>query len=66
VEDAVIEEGLPLPKRSASWRRYQPASEAQIRYARGLGIINPEGMTKARLSDEISIALVSARLDGAR
>jgi superfamily II DNA or RNA helicase len=66
VEDAVIEEGLSLPKRSASWRRYQPASEAQIRYARGLGIINPEGMTRARLSDEISIALVSAQLDGAR
>jgi hypothetical protein len=65
-EDAVLEEGLSMPTRSASWRRYQPPSEAQLRYARTLGIINPEDMTKARLSDEISIALVSRRLDGAR
>lgn len=65
-EDQIMDEGWAMPKRSASWRKYQPASEAQLRYARTLGIINPEDMTKARLSDEISIALVSRRLDGAR
>lgn len=63
VEDDVMDLSIPLPSRSASWRKYQPASTAQIRYARGLGVINPEDMTKARLSDEISIALVSDRLD---
>jgi superfamily II DNA or RNA helicase len=66
VEDEVIEEGLSLPTRTASWRRYQPGSEAQLRYARTLGIINPEDMTRARISDEISIALVSRKLDGSR
>lgn len=66
VEDAVMDEGLAMPTRSAAWRRYQPASEAQLRYARSLGIIDCESMTKARLSDEISIALVSRRLDGSR
>lgn len=65
-EDDIMDSNLAMPKRSASWRRYQPASEAQLRYARTLGIINPEDMTKARLSDEISIALVSRRLDGSR
>lgn len=65
-EDQIMDEGWAMPKRSASWRKYQPASEAQLRYARTLGIINPEDMTKARLSDEISIALVSRRLDGSR
>lgn len=66
VEEDVMALSYALPSRSASWRRYQPASEAQLRYARNLGIINPEDMTKARLSDELSIALVSRRLDGAR
>lgn len=65
-EDEIMEEGYSFPLRSASWRKYQPPSMAQLRYARGLGIINPEDMTKARLSDEISIALMSRRLDDAR
>lgn len=65
-EDDILAQGYGMPSRSASWRKYQPASEAQLRYARTLGIINPEDMTKARLSDEISIALVSRCLDGAR
>jgi superfamily II DNA or RNA helicase len=65
-EDDIMSSGYGMPVRSASWRKYQPPSEAQLRYARGLGIINPEDMTKARLSDEINIALVSRRLDGSR
>ena len=65
-EENILDQGYGMPKRSASWRKYQPASEAQLRFARTLGIINPEDMTKARLSDEISIALVSKMLDGAR
>lgn len=65
-EDDIMSAQYAMPVRSASWRKYQPPSEAQLRYARGLGIINPEDMTKARLSDEINIALVSRRLDGAR
>lgn len=65
-EDYVIDSGYAFPLRTASWRKYQPASEAQLRYARSLGIIDAESMTKARLSDEITIALISRRLDGAR
>lgn len=65
-EDDILAQGYGMPSRSASWRKYQPASAAQLRYARGLGIIGAEDMTKARLSDEISIALVSRRLDDAR
>lgn len=65
-EENILDQGYGMPRRSASWRKYQPASEAQLRFARTLGIINPEDMTKARLSDEISIALVSKMLDGAR
>lgn len=65
-EDDIMAQGYGVPSRSASWRKYQPASKAQITYARDLGVINPEEMTKARLSDEISIALVSRRLDGTR
>ncbi|ASU00831.1 putative helicase [Nocardia phage NTR1] len=65
-EDYVIDSGYAFPLRTASWRKYQPASEAQLRFARNLGIIGAENMTKARLSDEITIALVSRRLDGSR
>lgn len=65
-EEDILAQGYGMPSRSASWRKYQPASTAQLRFARSLGIINPEDMTKARLSDEISIALVSRRLDDAR
>lgn len=65
-EDEIMESGYGFPLRSASWRKYQPPSNAQLTYARTLGIINPEDMTKARLSDEISIALMSRRLDDAR
>lgn len=65
-EDDILNDGYGMPKRSASWRRYQPASEAQLRFARSLGIDSPELMTRARLSDEISIAIVSRLLDGAR
>lgn len=65
-EDYVLDSGYAAPLRTASWRKYQPASEAQLRFARGLGIIGAEDMTKARLSDEITIALVSRRLDAAR
>lgn len=50
-------------RRTSSWRRSQPPSEAQVEYARRLGIAAPESMTKARLSDEISIELASRRLD---
>lgn len=66
-EDWVPENGYAYPLRRASWRKGAPApSPQQIHFARRLGIIDPESMTKARLSDEISIALMSDRLDRAR
>lgn len=51
------------PTRDMSWRRNQPPSDAQLQFARRLGIPDTEDMTKARLSDEISIKLTSKVLD---
>jgi len=65
-EDFVTDSGWMFPLRAASWRRSQPPSEAQLRFARSLGILDAEQMTRARLSDEITITLVSRRLDAAR
>jgi superfamily II DNA or RNA helicase len=48
--------------RSAGWRRGKP-SEEQIGKAYALGIHRPERFDKARLSDEISIAKASLRID---
>jgi superfamily II DNA or RNA helicase len=47
--------------RKASWRKGKP-SPAQVDFARALGI-EPDGMTKAELSDAISVAKESRRLD---
>lgn len=54
-----------LPSRGASWRRSQAPSEAQTRVARGLGIVGYDGMTKAALSDAISVKYASRVLDTA-
>ncbi|AYD82048.1 helicase [Mycobacterium phage Saguaro] len=61
----IVESGQSLPARTASWRRNQPPSEAQKRFARQLKIVGYEDMTKARLSDEISVKLASRVLDPA-
>lgn len=47
--------------KKASWRRGKP-SEAQVSFARGLGI-DTEDMGKAEVSDAISVALTSRFLD---
>lgn len=51
--------------RSASYRRggNRPSLE-QVQAAERLGIVNPASYTRGRLSDEISIAKVSERLQG--
>jgi superfamily II DNA or RNA helicase len=54
-----------LPSRGASWRRNQAPSEAQLRVARGLHIVGADQMTKAALSDEISIKYAARVLDPA-
>lgn len=64
-ETWIVETGKMLPAREASWRRNQPPSEAQTRLARRLGIVGHDEMTKARLSDEISVAFASRVLDPA-
>lgn len=52
-----------IPRRNASWRRSgNRPSEAQVRFARTLGIDNPEGKSRARLSDDISVHITSRRL----
>lgn len=54
-----------IAAKGSSWRkRGGRASEAQLGFARGLGIAEPEQYTKSRLSDEISIALASRVIDG--
>lgn len=61
-EDAIETNGWPIPRRAASWRRNQAPSDAQLKFARSLGIPDCEGMTKARLSDEITVCLVTRKL----
>lgn len=49
-----------VASRNASWRKRGGApSPMQVQFALGLGIVDPATMNKARLSDEISIALAS-------
>jgi superfamily II DNA or RNA helicase len=49
-----------VASRNASWRKRGGApSPMQVQFALGLGIADPATMNKARLSDEISIALAS-------
>lgn len=65
-EEWAVENGYQLPGRDSSWRSGNRApSEAQLRFARTLHIVEAEGMTKGRLSDEISIALAARLLDPA-
>jgi hypothetical protein len=57
-EEVVVENRMTLPMKNKSWRtRNQAPSDLQSGFARRLGIPAFEGMTKGRLSDEISIAL---------
>ncbi|UJE15701.1 DNA helicase [Gordonia phage Ligma] len=65
-EEYVVENlEQPLPARTASWRRNQPPSDAQLRVARRLHVVGAEQMTKARLSDEISVGFAARVLDRA-
>lgn len=65
-EDYIIEQDAMYPRRNQSWHRTnQPPSDAQLRFARTLGIPDSEHMTRGRLSDEINIKLASGRI-GAR
>ncbi|AXH48035.1 DNA helicase [Mycobacterium phage Morty007] len=50
--------------KNASWRKYQAPSDKQLNLARMLGIPGYADMTKARLSDEISVAFAARVLDG--
>lgn len=66
-EDYIIEQGAMYPRRSQSWHRTnQPPSDAQLRFARTLGIPDSEMKTKGRLSDDINIALASSRIAARR
>lgn len=59
----IVETDQNLPAKTDPWRRNQPPSEKQINYARMLKIVGADNMTKARLSDEISVKIVSRVLD---
>lgn len=63
-EDWLLSQGIDPPLRRAAWRVGRSApSDAQVRFARNLGVETPEDMDKGRVSDEINIALASRRLD---
>lgn len=62
-ETWVVTSGQNVASRGSSWRANQPPSEAQMRLAKGLGINGYADMTKARISDEISITLASRVVD---
>jgi len=59
----IVESDQRLPSRNASWRRNQPPSDAQMNLARTLRIVGYQDMTKARLSDEISVKFAAKALD---
>lgn len=48
------------------WRARQAPSEAQVRLARRMGVVDPEGYTKGALSDELDVRSASRRLDVVR
>lgn len=53
-----------LTNRKSTWRRKnQPASPAQLGFARALGVTIPENPTKPQVSDMINVRLASIRLD---
>ena len=52
-----------LPPRQAPWRNRATPSQAQVRLARSLGVADADDKTRARLSDDISVALAAKRLD---
>jgi superfamily II DNA or RNA helicase len=59
----ITETDQQLPAKKASWRRKSPPTDKQVDYARSLHIVGADNMTKAELSDAISIAKVSRFLD---
>lgn len=61
-ERQAMNAGLPLPRRTANQFRSAPPSEAQVRFAQNLEIPGAENMTRARLSDELSIKVATRRL----
>jgi superfamily II DNA or RNA helicase len=65
-ERRIPQAGFRLPRRDAKWHTSNEAPSAgQLTYAKSMGIVAYEDMTKGRLSDEISIVLASEVLDPA-
>lgn len=59
----IAETDQRLPAKAAAWRKKQAPSEKQVNFARSLKIVGADNMTKAELSDALSITLVSRYLD---
>lgn len=63
-EEWVVDNNYTLPSKFAQWRtRNQAPTDKQIGMSRRLQIVGPETFTRGRLSDEISIALMSNTVD---
>lgn len=58
-----LQAGLNTHSRKAGWRKAGAASEGQLRWARELRIPHPEQMSKAELSDAISVGRATRMLD---
>jgi superfamily II DNA or RNA helicase len=58
-----IDYDASLVGRDARWRKRRNHSERQLEYARRCGVRSPERLTVGQVSDGISIALASRRLD---
>jgi superfamily II DNA or RNA helicase len=63
-EEWAMTNNYELPSRTANWRtKNQAPSDKQLDYARSLGIAAYDRMTRGRLSDEISIAVLAGFID---
>jgi superfamily II DNA or RNA helicase len=62
IERLADDAGYSYNSRKSSWRR-TPASEAQVKLLRGLGVTVPDGCRKGQAGDMISTAKVSKVLD---
>lgn len=59
--DYAEEKGITVARKSARWRQEAP-SDKQVQWARTLGIVGAENMSKGALSDELSVAQATGLL----
>lgn len=53
----------PPVRHDEGWRRTSKPTDGQVSFARQIGIPNPDSFTRARLSDDLSVHVISRILD---